>query len=97
MLMNQILAQAFPSSRRFGRPAFTPSSRLGWKVLRMISTASVSQLEIARSRPPGDVAAARATSSGTMQAEQVALRRLEAVPAAPTKPLPRGSLLDLRV
>lgn len=51
-------------------------------------------------RPVTEAAAIRRQMPGEgtpMGAEQVAQRRLEAVPPAPSKPLPRGSLLDLRV
>lgn len=44
--------------------------------------------------PVEPVDAIKASSQGQGQTQQ---RMLEAVPAAPTKPMPRGSLLDLRV
>lgn len=43
-------------------------------------------------RPPEAAPAERAA-----RPEPVAERRLEAVPPQPTKPVPRGSLLDLKV
>ena len=67
----------------------------------MISTNSLAAFtqEIARSRPAGELRGPDATrrAEGPPEAERVAQRRLDAVPAAPSKPLPRGSLLDLRV
>lgn len=70
----------------------------------MITTNSLAAFsqEIARTRPalagnpnPGmDASRAGDRSRGP---EAVAERRLEAVPPAPNKPVPRGSLLDLRV
>lgn len=86
---------------RAARPArFTRSSGLRWQVARMISTNSLAAFtqEVTRTRPaleprPSDNRAA----AGSPSAEPVAQRRLEAVPPVPSKPLPRGSLLDLRV
>lgn len=56
--------------------------------------------EVNRTRPaaqPQPVTQASPVRRGDGSAEQVAQRRLEAVPPPPGKPLPRGSLLDLRV
>ncbi|MEI6161602.1 MAG: hypothetical protein WCP77_17340 [Roseococcus sp.] len=50
---------------------------------------SVAESSAVRRQIPGE--------AGGLNAEPVAQRRLEAVPPAPSKPLPRGSLLDLRV
>ena len=65
----------------------------------MISTNSLAAFtqEISRARPaPGAAPAGRAESP--LRAEEVAAqRKLEAVPPAPSAPMPRGSLLDLRV
>lgn len=81
---------------------FTRSSGLRWQVTRMISTNSLAAFtqEVTRTRPaleprPADNRAAAGAPPAT--AEPVAQRRLEAVPPVPSKPLPRGSLLDLRV
>lgn len=68
----------------------------------MITTNSLAAFtkEVAPQRPvaePGAVRRQNPQQSGGLMAEPVAQRRLEAVPPAPTKPLPRGSLLDLRV
>ena len=70
----------------------------------MITTNSLAAFtkEVAPSRPiperpvtgPSGV---RRDATGPLQAEQVAQRRLDAIPPAPSKPLPRGSLLDMRV
>ena len=93
MSPNQLIARSAASYRI--------PSRLRWRVLRMISTNSLAAFtqEIARSRPSGELrgpdAARRADAP--VEAESIAQRRLDAVPAAPSKPLPRGSLLDLRV
>lgn len=64
----------------------------------MISTNSLAAFtqEVARNRPAlAPAAASRAEAAPA--AERVAQRTLEAVPPAPGKPLPRGSLLDLKV
>lgn len=93
MSPNQLIARSAAS--------YTLSSRLRWRVLRMISTNALAAFtqEIGRTRPAGELRGpdARQPSAGAMGAEPVAQRRLEAVPPPPGKPLPRGSLLDLRV
>ncbi|MCX8134097.1 MAG: hypothetical protein N3D18_09055 [Roseococcus sp.] len=68
----------------------------------MISTNSLAAFtqEVARHRPvteaaPG-AAVRRSPEARPVEAEAVAQRRLDAVPPPPAKPLPRGSLLDLR-
>jgi hypothetical protein len=73
----------------------------------MITTNSLAAFtkEVAPQRPVAErpVVAASAVrrhspeEAAGLGAELVAQRRLEAVPPAPTKPLPRGSLLDMRV
>ena len=65
----------------------------------MISTNSLAAFtqEIGRTRPAGTVQPGAPRAEGMPDAERVAQRRLDAVPAQPNKPLPRGSLLDLRV
>ena len=71
----------------------------------MISTNSLAAFsqEIGRNRPALEPRAPDAAGRpggvprGALEAEQVGQRRLDAVPAPPSKPLPRGSLLDLRV
>ena len=71
-------------------------------VARMITTNSLAAFtkEVAPQRPVAEPNAIRRQNpgeAGGLSAEPVAQRRLEAVPPAPSKPLPRGSLLDLRV
>lgn len=73
----------------------------------MISTNSLAAFtqEVARNRPiaeprvteaaPG-ARAQRAPDARPPEADLVSQRRLESVPPMPSKPLPRGSLLDLR-
>ncbi|TCH97952.1 hypothetical protein EJV46_12105 [Roseococcus sp. SYP-B2431] len=70
----------------------------------MISTNSLAAFaqEVTRTRPgaePSPVQRSARADPARVEAgaEQVAQRKLEAVPPAPTRPLPRGSLLDLRV
>ena len=67
----------------------------------MISTNSLAAFtqDVGRTRPGAEARAATAAgrAAGPPEAERVAQRRLDAVPAQPNKPLPRGSLLDLRV
>jgi hypothetical protein len=80
------------------RPArFTRRSDLRPIVLRMIAMNSLAAFtaEVSRSIGPAQArAAAGATPSAPAAAPQ---RKLEALPPAPASPLPRGSLLDLRV
>jgi hypothetical protein len=101
MQMNQLLAAAaqarFPAQKR---GVFTKPSSLRWRVVRMISTNSLAAFtqEVTRTRPGAEPAPAQRTGRADRpEAEAVAQRKLEAVPPAPTRPLPRGSLLDLRV
>lgn len=69
----------------------------------MITTNSLAAFtqEVSRSRPavsPQGVDGARPPERAARGgAEQVADRRLEAIPPQPSKPVPRGSLLDLKV
>jgi hypothetical protein len=100
MQINRIIAG-------LGRPnpsrTFTGSSGLRWTVARMITTNSLAAFtqEVSRSRPavsPQGVDGARPPERAARGgAEQVADRRLEAIPPQPSKPVPRGSLLDLKV
>ncbi|MCW8086793.1 hypothetical protein [Sabulicella glaciei] len=65
----------------------------------MISTNSLAAFtpEVTRARP-GQPARPVAPAPDVAPIQQAAAQRtLEAVPPAPDKPLPRGSLLDLRV
>ena len=65
----------------------------------MISTNSLAAFtqEIGRTRPSAATQPGMPRPGGVPEAERVAQRRLDAVPVQPDKPLPRGSLLDLRV
>ena len=93
MRINRLLAG-------LGGRAFTGSSDLRWTVARMITTNSLAAFsqEVARTRPAlGGVPGVDAPRPAARAPEPVAERRLEAVPPAPAKPVPRGSLLDLRV
>jgi hypothetical protein len=74
-------------------------SELGATILRMIATQSLSAFTPAVGRPAeampvrGITPAAPAIPDASAAPE----RRLDALPAQPARPLPRGSLLDLRV
>jgi hypothetical protein len=99
MISNHLIAAAGSKSARI----FRKPSSLRWQVVRMITTNSLAAFakEVApqnrlAERPVTEASAIRRQMPGE-GAEQVAQRRLEAVPPAPSKPLPRGSLLDLRV
>jgi hypothetical protein len=90
-------------ARRSRDAAFTADSRLRGMVLRMIALNSLAAFaqEIGR-RPPVEpvrAAAASIPAAGLAAADPAAApqRPLEAVPPQPARPLPRGSLLDLRV
>ncbi|MCB4824706.1 hypothetical protein [Roseicella aerolata] len=82
------------------RVALTVDSDLGATILRMIATHSLSAFTPAIGRPGetqpvrGVSPAAPVTAQGQAATSQ---RPLEAVPPQPLRPLPRGSLLDLRV
>jgi hypothetical protein len=83
--------------------ALTGSSRLRWTVARMITTNSLAAFtqEVTRNRPAlspqGAPPGGAPPTERAARPEQVAERRLEAVPPQPSKPTPRGSLLDLKV
>jgi len=98
-----IAAARFPAQTERG---FRKPSSLRWMVVGMITTNSLAAFtkEIAPKPPVAEPAAIRRQNpgeipgqAGALSAQPVAQRRLEAVPPAPSKPLPRGSLLDLRV
>lgn len=87
-----------------------PSSRGAWPrlrrrsdlrpiVLRMISMNSLAAFtaEVSRSQMPTQARAATAAPAPGPAAAPEPSRRLEALPPQPASPLPRGSLLDLRV
>ena len=79
---------------------FIPDSPLQATILRMINTnalaAFTTQVAPTHSATPVRSASLGAStpSAGDVQLPQL---KLDAVPTAPTRPLPRGSLLDLRV
>ena len=79
---------------------FTPDSPLQATILRMISTNALAAFttQVAPTRPATPVRGvspgASAAPAGDAQPPQL---KLESVPTAPSRPLPRGSLLDLRV
>ena len=103
MISNRLIAGVGSNSTR----RFTKPSSLRWQVVRMITTNSLAAFakEVAPQnrlpeRPVTEASAIRRQMPGegaALNPEQVAQRRLEAVPPAPSRPLPRGSLLDLRV
>ena len=79
----------------------TPDLRLSGTILRMISSNSLAAFtqDVSRAAGIGQVQPVR-SSGGNGGGNSLAAqpqRALESVPAAPAKPLPRGSLLDLRV
>lgn len=83
---------------------FILRSSLGATVLRMISTHSLSAFTpaIDRAGPAQPSRGAGAPAAAAPEAVEVAAapaaqRPLDAVPAQPQRPMPRGSLLDLRV
>lgn len=87
-------------SGRSGTRPFILRSDLGATILGMISTHSLSAFtpavgRDAAVRPPREAPApaARMVEAGAPAAQ----RPLDAVPAQPARPLPRGSLLDLKV
>ncbi|HEY8613861.1 MAG TPA: hypothetical protein VIL69_21575 [Roseomonas sp.] len=83
---------------RLARSRFIFDSRLSGTILRMISTNSLAAFtqDVSRAAGIGEVRPVRATQGQAAQGAP-AQRLLESVPAAPATPLPRGSLLDLRV
>jgi hypothetical protein len=65
-------------------------------VLRMIATNSLAAFTAEVSRSQGPMPA-RAASASPASAAPESPRRLDALPPPPASPLPRGSLLDLRI
>jgi hypothetical protein len=82
-----------------GPVRFTRRSDLRPIVLRMISMNSLAAFTAEVSRMGGPAQARAASPSGTPGGASSGQpdRRLEALPPPPASPLPRGSLLDLRV
>ena len=68
-------------------------------MLRMLGTNALAAFAQAISRNPAQPVRGLAgpAEAQAPQAANPAQRKLEAVPPAPSRPLPRGSLLDLRV
>lgn len=85
------------------RPAsrLTRDLRLSGTILRMISTNSLAAFtqDVSRAAGIGEIRPVRSTQGqGTEPPLSLGGQRaLDSVPAAPATPLPRGSLLDLRV
>lgn len=78
---------------------FTRRSDLRPIVLRMIALNSLAAFtaEVSRSQGPAQARAASASPAPVPPTAPEASRRLDALPPQPMSPLPRGSLLDLRV
>ncbi|MFH5926645.1 hypothetical protein [Roseomonas xinghualingensis] len=81
------------------RGRFTSDSRLSGTILRMISTNSLAAFtqDVARAAGIGPVQPVRSGGGGPSAQATPAQRLLESVPPPPATPMPRGSLLDLRV
>lgn len=98
-----------PPSLFIARSGFTADLRLRGMVLRMITLNSLSAFAQEITRRPGPEAiggvspaaapAGRSTAPGSGAEVGPSQRTLETAPTgpAPPRPLPRGSLLDLRV
>ena len=96
-------------SRRLRRDApFTEDSRLSGMVLRMIALNSLGAFaqeisrrpaaEAVRGIAPGAGASVGAAAGGAQAGGSSASQRaLDAVPPQPTRPMPPGSLLDIRI
>jgi len=94
---------ALPSPVARPSRRFTDHSRLSGTILRMISTNSLAAFTGDVSRAAGIAGAAPVRATPARSASDgagpgvPAQRLLDSVPPAPASPLPRGSLLDLRV
>jgi hypothetical protein len=88
-----------PRDRRYRASAFTGDSDLEGMIRRMISANALAAVttQVAQTRPAQPVRGVGPGQNGPSEAAQPGQRTLEAVPAAPARPPPRGSLLDLRV
>lgn len=85
---------------RARRVAFTVDSELGAIILRMIASNSLSAFTpaIGQRQPVQPARTAAQAQAGAAPGPATAPPRiLEALPQQPARPLPRGSLLDLRV
>ncbi len=81
------------------RTPLTRDLRLSGTILRMISSNSLAAFtqDVSRAAGIGEVRPLRPTAAQPGSGSAPAQRALDAVPALPASPLPRGSLLDLRV
>ena len=75
----------------------TVRSDLRSMVVHMINTNSLAAFTAEVSRLQAPAQARAASSAPAASAASEAPRRLDALPPQPASPLPRGSLLDLRV
>jgi hypothetical protein len=92
------IGQILRSARASSGSRFTRRSDLWPIIVRMISMNSLAAFTAEVSRMQGAAPARAATSSPTSPgAAPEAPRRLDALPPPPATPMPRGSLLDLRV
>lgn len=102
MLVHHVLPVRRPQRRAGGRRTFIFRSDLGATILRMISTHSLPAFTPAVDRtapahPAREAGAHAPVGPVEAVAASAAQRSLDAVPAQPSRPVPRGSLLDLRV
>jgi len=92
------ISRILRSARASSGSRFTRRSDLWPMVVRMISMNSLAAFTAEVSRMQGPAPARAATSSPTSPAATPeAPRRLDALPPPPAAPMPRGSLLDVRV
>jgi hypothetical protein len=95
-----MLIRPIPAPRR-ARSRVRDRSRLSATILRMIGSNSLAAFAqaISRSSAAQPVRGVQGTASQSQEAAGgiASNRPLEAVPPQPARPLPRGSLLDLRV
>lgn len=103
MLVSPASPPRRPQRRDRNRRDFTFRSDLGATILRMISTQSLPAFtpaidRTAPAKPPREAGLPAPTGLvEAVAAPAAAQRSLDAVPAQPSRPVPRGSLLDLRV
>jgi hypothetical protein len=97
--MPRMRLRPIPPARPRRDAAFTADSRLSGMVLRMITLNSISAFaqEIGRRPAAEPVRGITPGSAGLQGAAPAPQRPLETLPPQPLRPLPRGSLLDLRV
>ena len=100
--MPRMRLRPIPPARPRRDAAFTADSRLSGMVLRMITLNSLSAFaqEIGRrpaAEPVRGITPGTPGGAGLQGAAPAPQRPLETLPPQPLRPLPRGSLLDLRV